>query len=75
METVLRELRPGDLIVDRYMPGATQEDRDAARANLYAFAAVLLRCATRRANEEYESEIRASAPSAVESDCGGTPPL
>ena len=75
METAQRERRPGDLIVDRYMPTATQEEREAARANLYAFAAVLLRCATRRANEEYESEIRASGPSAVESDRGVTPPL
>ncbi len=74
METAQRERRPGDLIVDRYMPSATEEEREAARANLYAFAAVLLRCVTRRANEEYESEIRASELGAVESDSGITPP-
>ena len=74
MDTPQRERRPGDVIVDRYMPTATLEEREAARANLYAFVAVLLRCATRRANEESESEIRASDPAAVESDSGVTPP-
>ncbi len=75
MQLAPPERRPGDLIVDRYMPTATQEEREAARKTLYAFVAVLLRCATRHANEEYESEIRASDPGAVESDSGVTPHL
>ena len=27
--------RPGDLILDRYMPDATQEEREEGRANLF----------------------------------------
>ncbi len=68
METPQRTRRPGDLIIDRYMPNATEDEREAARANLYAFVAVLLRISTRCANEEYERAIRAKQGGAVESD-------
>jgi len=40
--------KPGDLILDRYMPNATPAEREQGRENLYAFFAVLLRIATRR---------------------------
>jgi hypothetical protein len=67
MDTPQRARRPGDQIIDRYMPDATEEEREAARANLYAFVAVLLRIATREALEETEREIRANDRGAVES--------
>jgi hypothetical protein len=59
---------PGDVILERYMPDATAEEREAARANLYAFVAVLLRIATREATEEAEREIRANGGGEVESE-------
>jgi len=40
--------RPGDSIIDRYMPGVTEAAREAARENLYAYVAALLRIANRR---------------------------
>ena len=36
-----REQRPGDLILDRYMPNATKEEREVARENLRRFAEVI----------------------------------
>jgi hypothetical protein len=51
--------RPGDLILNRYMLDATEEEREDARENLRAYATVILRIATRLATEEYEQEIRA----------------
>ncbi len=57
--------RPGDLIIDRYMTGATETEREAARENLYAYVAALLRIAARRANEEYESGIRTNSQPTV----------
>ena len=60
--------RPGDVILDRYMPDATPEEREAARTNLYGFVAVLLRIATREATEEAEQAIRANGGGKVESE-------
>jgi hypothetical protein len=59
--------RPGDLIIDRYMSKATDEEREAAQESLYAYVAVLLRIASRRASEDAESEIRTTGVSAVKS--------
>jgi hypothetical protein len=59
--------RPGDLIIDRYMSKATDEEREAAQESLYAYVAVLLRIASRRASEEAEGEIRATGVGAVKS--------
>ena len=59
MEATRRERKPGDLILDRYMPTATNAEREAARDNLYAFSAVILRMCTRIAHERRESMIRA----------------
>jgi hypothetical protein len=47
--------RPGDIILNRYMVGATEEEREAARENLREYAAVVLRIATRLATEEWEA--------------------
>jgi hypothetical protein len=59
MTTPSHKPRPGDLILNRYMLNATEEEREAARENLRAYATVILRIATRLATEEYEQEIRA----------------
>ncbi len=56
---------PGDLILDRYMPNATETEREEARETLRAYAMVILRIATRLATEEYEQEIRARAADGV----------
>lgn len=60
--------RPGDVILDRYMPDATAQEREAARANLYGFVAVLLRIATREALDNVEKSIRAKNEDEVESE-------
>lgn len=48
--------RPGDLILNRYMPDATKEEREVARENLREFAVVVIGIAKRLAKEESESE-------------------
>lgn len=61
--------RPGDVILDRYMPAdASPEEREAARANLYGFVAVLLRIATREALDKGGKPIRAHGTGEVESE-------
>jgi len=47
--------RPGDYILDRYMSGATQEDREAARANLYQLLATLIHIERRERTEDAEN--------------------
>jgi hypothetical protein len=74
MDTLLRTPQPGDLILNRYMPNATEEEREEARDNLRAYAMVVLRTATRLATEEYEQEIRAREADEVRLK-PGTPPL
>jgi len=59
MNTPSHKPRPGDLILNRYMLNATEEEREEARENLRAYATVIMRIATRLATEEYEQEIRA----------------
>lgn len=58
--------RPGDVFLDRYMPGASEEEREEARQNLYAYFAVLLKIATRRADEDWERGIRPDGVCEVE---------
>lgn len=43
---------PVDLIIDRYLPNASSEEREQARKDLIRFTEVMLRIATRRALEE-----------------------
>jgi len=47
--------QPGDLILDRYMPNATPEEREAARANLTEFAALIFRFCVREAERRQEA--------------------
>ena len=46
--------RPGDLILDKYMPNATEEERGAARENLRKYAVIVVGIAKRLAREEAE---------------------
>jgi hypothetical protein len=48
--------RPGDLIIDRYMPDATPEEREEAHANLRRFLKALLRVAVRVTKERHTAE-------------------
>lgn len=49
------DTRPEDFFIDRYMPGATTEQREEACENMRAFIAVLLRINLRIAQEEHDS--------------------
>lgn len=70
-----RERKPGDVFLNRYMPNASEQEREAARENLYAYFAVLLSIATRRANEDWEKGIRPKHRAEVEFGDGLGPPL
>lgn len=60
--------QPGDLILDRYMPHATVEEREAARENLRAYAAVVVGIARRLALEERDQAIRTNGHYTLESE-------
>lgn len=74
MDTPQQEHRPGDLILKKYMPNATEDEREEARENLRRLARVLLRIEERMAREWYEKQIRASGGSEVDSERGTSPP-
>lgn len=65
--------RPGDLILDRYMPDASEAEREEARERLRAFARLLLRTGARLAAEAKEEAIRQKGALALESENGNTP--
>lgn len=44
--------QPGDLILDRYMPQATPEEREAARTNLRTLLSTLIRIEERHALDD-----------------------
>jgi len=48
----LPKRRPGDLIIDRYMPNATPEEREEAHANLRRWVAAMAKVALRVAREQ-----------------------
>lgn len=75
MPTNNRERKPGDLIITRYMPNASEVEREEARENLRAYLAVALRIARRLEQEERDraQTIRANPDSEV--DSGHTPPI
>ena len=75
MDTPQQEHRPGDLILNRYMPNATEEVREEARENLRRLARVLLRIERRLAREWYEKQIRESGGVKVDSERDTFPPL
>jgi hypothetical protein len=58
--------KPGDAILDRYMPNASYEEREAARASLYRFVGILVRIALRELAKE--DAIRANSEAGVKSD-------
>lgn len=62
-----RKRKPGDIILDRYMPDATAEEREQARENLKALAAVLIQIDARLAVEAVDKELRKGKPHSVES--------
>ena len=66
--------QPGDLILDRYMPDATPEEREVARENLKRLARLMLRVEVRKAREWYEQQIRASGDPEVDSEVRACPP-
>ncbi|MGO8754662.1 MAG: hypothetical protein ACLQHK_05470 [Gallionellaceae bacterium] len=57
MDAIKPNRQPGDLILDRYMPHASTEVREAARENLRAFAAVVVGIAKRLALDECNQTI------------------
>lgn len=65
-ETLDDMSRPGDYILDKYMPAASTEQREEARENLYALAAVVVRICERIARERQDA-IRAKRRAEVES--------
>ncbi len=60
--------RPGDLILDHYLPNASSEEREIARENLRRLARLLIRVHTRLALDNPQPAIRALAPSELESE-------
>jgi hypothetical protein len=48
--------RPGDAILDRYMPNATREEREEARENLRKLVRILLAVFERAAREEMPAD-------------------
>jgi len=75
MNTPQRARRPGDLILERYMPNASDAELEDARENLRAYAAVVLRIATRLTTEEHEQAIRAKGTDTVPLENGPVPSL
>ena len=63
-----RERKPGDVFLDRYMPNATDAEREEARRNLQHLARALNRIEDRLAREWYAKQIRERAEGAVESE-------
>lgn len=55
--------RPGDVFLDRYMPNASEEEREEARRNLYRFFGALVAIAKRHTREEWDKAygIRANS--------------
>jgi hypothetical protein len=59
---------PGDMILDRYVPNATGEEREAARENLRRLARLLIRVHERLALDNPQPPIRATGAPALESE-------
>jgi len=63
----MAERTPGDIILDKYMPQASAEERDAARQNLQRLARLILRVHD-RLDRYPQQAIRATGVSAVDSE-------
>lgn len=74
METSRQERRPGDAILDRYMPNASAIEREEAYENLKRLALVLMRIEDRLSLDWHEEQIRNSHGSAVEFERAMSPP-
>lgn len=48
----MQDRKPGDLLLDRYLPEADRESRERARAALYEYVRVLFAIADRLSEEE-----------------------
>ena len=48
------ERKPGDYIIDKYLPDATPEEREEARRRLYGFVRSLVRIASRLEREDQQ---------------------
>ena len=64
---------PENRIVARYMPHASAEEIENARANLRQLARLLLRIEERLLREWSEQQIRESGDTALESGSGSSP--
>jgi len=53
-----RDHQPGDIILDHYLPNATPEEREEARAHLRAFVEWQMRIIMRQLREETDSHAR-----------------
>ena len=60
--------RPGDVILDRHLPNATEEQREVARENLRRLARLLVRVHERVALDNPQSTIRAIGQPALDSE-------
>ena len=60
--------RPGDIILDRYLPNASPEKREEARENLRRLGRLLIRVHTRLAVDNPQVAIRASGGRGIESE-------
>ena len=61
-----RARQPGDVIIDRYMPGVTEAEREEARADLYEFFGTLLAIKAELGDEQFTKLIRARKAQEVE---------
>jgi len=59
--------RPGDFVLNRYMPNASEAEREAARDRLGRLGALLVRIHARGKQEKPGPEIRANGDLAVDS--------
>lgn len=64
--------RPGDLIIDRYIPNASPEQQEEARAALLKHALLLIRWGERVLDENAGSASLASLRERRETDFGNT---
>lgn len=60
MPITKRERRPGDLFLDRYMPHASEEEREEAYENLRGLISILVEIDDRLAREKCDADSRES---------------
>jgi len=66
--TKTQERIPGDLFLDRYMPTAGEEEREAARERLCSLVRILVAIDERLVRKDGENVIRANPGGAVDSN-------